>query len=112
MKTKEQKIKDYIKNTFCSNIIKEQKAIQDIIEYYMSYEDIDKMTYEEFEENVIYRIRLEDIVFYKSAMEYLTENDDSLRESLERAVCSGFELKDIDSKKLATILYQENILDE
>lgn len=45
-----------------------------------------------------------EIIYYASAMKYLTENDTSLRESLEIASDMGFEVKNLSSEVLASLL--------
>lgn len=51
-----------------------------------------------------------DIIYYSRAMEYLQENDASLRRSLEIASEFGYPLEDLNSEKLASLLnYQENV---
>jgi len=52
-----------------------------------------------------------DIIYYSRAIEYLSENDPSLRESLELASELGYSPEDLDSEKLATILNERNTLD-
>ena len=49
-----------------------------------------------------------EIIYYASAMEYLTRNDNSLRESIEIAVDYGYELKNINSELLASLLASQN----
>jgi hypothetical protein len=44
-----------------------------------------------------------DIIYYSKAMEYLAENDNSLKESLEIASEYGFELENINSETLASL---------
>ena len=53
-----------------------------------------------------------DIIYYHNAIEYLSENDSSLRDSIELAIDCGFELGDIDSEKLASLLATENLRNE
>lgn len=45
-----------------------------------------------------------EVIYYSNAMDYLRENDPSLRESLEIAYELGYKLKDLDSEKLASML--------
>ena len=45
-----------------------------------------------------------EIIYYATAMEYLTENDTSLRESLEIASDLGYETKNLNSELLASLL--------
>jgi len=50
-----------------------------------------------------------EIIYYTTAMKYLTENDNSLRESLEIAANMGFELKNLNSEILASLLASEHV---
>jgi len=74
------------------------------------YEDSD--TLENFLEKVQEAIYQEEIIYYYKAMEYLTENDNSLFRSIEIVTDLGFELKNINSEILATLLYQQNLSEE
>jgi len=49
-----------------------------------------------------------EIIYYSNAMEYLTRNDNSLRESIEIALYYGYELKNINSEILASLLASQN----
>jgi hypothetical protein len=49
-----------------------------------------------------------EIIYYSDAMEYLTRNDNSLRESIEIAIDYGYELKNINSELLASLLASQN----
>ena len=49
-----------------------------------------------------------EIIYYSNAMEYLTRNDTSLRESIEIALDYGYELKNINSELLASLLASQN----
>jgi len=49
-----------------------------------------------------------EIIYYSDAMEYLTRNDNSLRESIEIALDYGYELKNINSELLASLLASQN----
>ena len=53
-----------------------------------------------------------EIIYYANAMEYLTENDTSLFESMEIAQEHGYEPKDINSKLLASLLASHNAREE
>lgn len=57
-------------------------------------------------------INEQDITYYSKAMEYLSENDDSLRTSLELAHDMGYEARDLNSELLATILLQDTLSSE
>jgi hypothetical protein len=53
-----------------------------------------------------------EIIYYASAMTYLSENDNSLRESLEIASEMGFEVSKLNSEILASLLASRNLQDE
>jgi hypothetical protein len=46
----------------------------------------------------------EEVIYYFNAMKYLSENDNSLHESIALALEYGYELKDITSEVLASLL--------
>lgn len=49
-----------------------------------------------------------DVIYYSNAINYLRENDPSLRESLELASDMGFSLDNINSELLASLLASED----
>lgn len=49
-----------------------------------------------------------EIIYYSNAIEYLKRNDPSLSESIEIAVDYGYELKNINSELLASLLASQN----
>lgn len=49
-----------------------------------------------------------EIIYYARAMEYLAKHDTSLRESLEIASEMGYDLKDLSSETLASLLASQN----
>ncbi len=53
-----------------------------------------------------------EIIYYDDAMEYLTEHDNSLEESLELASDLGFETQNINSTTLATLLKTQHLTEE
>lgn len=53
-----------------------------------------------------------DIIYYSNAIGYLSNNDNSLRESLELASEYGYELKDLSSEVLASLLASQNCREE
>ena len=61
------------------------------------YDDI----YDQLEYNNGFDI---EIIYYSEAMKYLSENDNSLTESLELATDMGYNVKNINSETLASIL--------
>jgi len=54
----------------------------------------------------------QEIIYYYKAIGYLNEHDPSLRESLGYASDCGYELESLNSELLATLLYQQKLLDE
>jgi len=59
------------------------------------------------EGELIELVRGDSFIYYADAIEYLQENDPSLQESMALASNYGFETSDLDSVKLADLLFQE-----
>tara|TARA_R110002124_G_scaffold82168_1_gene215752 strand:+ start:411 stop:764 length:354 start_codon:yes stop_codon:yes gene_type:complete len=57
--------------------------------------------YEELIENNFFNI---EVIYYNKAIKYLSENDHSLSKSLELADYYAYELKDLNSELLASLL--------
>lgn len=53
-----------------------------------------------------------DIIYYTNAMEFLSENDPSLRDSLELATDMGYSAGDLNSEILASLLASDMALDD
>lgn len=53
-----------------------------------------------------------DVIYYHNALKYLQENDPSLNESLEIAAEYGYEVKNLNSEILASLLKSQNVRDE
>ena len=53
-----------------------------------------------------------EVIYYSNAIKYLQENDPSLNESLEIASDLGYELKNLNSEILASLLKSQNVRDE
>jgi hypothetical protein len=75
-------------------------------------EDDQEITRDEAQEILDEAINEEEIIYYTNAMAYLRENDASLQESLSLASDMGFELKNLNSEMLATLLWQQNLHEE
>ena len=71
-------------------------------------QDIDELT-DELENENSFDI---EIIYYYKAMEYLMENDTSLTTSLELANDYGYELKNLSSETLASMLASQNEREE
>ena len=81
---------------------------------YVNIEDIDhsdayQSIYEMIDKNGGFDI---EIIYYSNAINYLKENDSSLYESIEIALEYGYELKNINSELLASLLASRNARDE
>lgn len=50
-----------------------------------------------------------EIIYYSNAMEYLTEHDNSLQESLSIASDMGYSLEHLNSETLASLLASQNV---
>ncbi len=78
-------------------------------EYYDDLEDAkDFESYFEQLEEATYQI---ECIYYSNAMKYLTEHDNSLNESLEIASEMGYEVENLNSELLATLLMQRKELE-
>lgn len=88
--------------------------LNDSLESYLNEE-----SFENFDQSSAFNSLLEliedksgfdkEIIYYANAIEYLKENDQSLQESLEIAAEYGYELKDLNSEILASLLKTKNI---
>ena len=67
---------------------------------------------EEVREAVIQMIQEDEIIYYSNAIEFLKEEDQSLRESLDLAQEYGYSIENINSELLATLLSQSRMMDE
>ena len=89
----------------------------DSLKHYVDFnnqtlEDNDFQTLEDLREYIEDRIREEEIIYYSVAIDYLKENDASLNISIGLACEMGFNLKNINSELLATLLLQEDLMEE
>jgi sulfatase maturation enzyme AslB (radical SAM superfamily) len=99
-----------------------EKALQQIIEasnYLRDYIDTPYITtsesFESEEELFEYlqeRITEAEIIYYSNAIEFLSEEDSSLTESLSIAQEYGYTLNKINSELLATLLLQQKLSEE
>ena len=91
-----------------------KKAIEDILDNtdYLKDVDIDGDTPEEVIEYIEDRIREEEVIYYRKAIKFLSEEDNSLMNSVDLATDMGYELKNINSELLATILMQDKMSSE
>lgn len=90
---------------------KEMQEMLNAIDFdFVDYCDLEKCDSEDDVSDMLQeKITYQDIIYYYNAIKYLTENDPSLNDSLALADEYGYTLKDLDSEKLATMLYQHNL---
>ena len=88
-----------------------KKAIEGILDNtdYLRGVDIDGDTPEEVIEYIEDRIREEEVIYYSKAIKFLSDEDASLIDSIDLAIDMGYELKNINSELLATILIQDRM---
>ena len=85
----------------------------DIMDYIQNDELESINNYDELEEKLLDERAFNiDIIYYGNAMDYLTEYDISLSESMEIADEHGYELKNISSELLASLLASRNAEEE
>jgi intracellular sulfur oxidation DsrE/DsrF family protein len=101
MKTRIEKIEEFLKGLTTEVDILNCVDLENV----NSYDDI----YNQVNDNNGFDI---EIIYYSNAMEYLSNNDNSLRESIEIADGMGFELKSINSELLASLLASQNAREE
>lgn len=77
----------------------------DDIDYWNAFDSI----YEMIDYNGGFNI---EVIYYSNAIEYLSENDPSLMESVELAYDMGFSLNDINSELLASLLASQKTREE
>ena len=68
--------------------------------------------FDQLNEDVIQYIHESEIIYYSKAMAYLSENDNSLYESIKEAIRAGYTIEKLNSELLATLLYQQNFTNE
>lgn len=90
---------DYILNYCKDDELENIKDGQDLENYLESLNDNRQITDVE-------------VIYYAVAMEYLINNDNSLRESIDIAIEYGYQLKNINSELLATLLKSQNNLND
>ena len=79
---------------------------------YEYYDDLeDAKDFERYFEDLEYSTHQTECIYYSKAMKYLSEHDNSLNESLEIASEMGYEVEDLNSELLATLLMQRKELE-
>lgn len=89
----------------------ENLRYKDLLSIFNDQEEFE--TVDEFRDYVLENIVYEaEILYYATAMDYLKKDDPSLKISLELASDMWYKPEDLNSEKLATMLYQDNLTDE
>lgn len=78
----------------------------------LAYAYNEGMTFDEFNDEIQTLINQSEIIYYSRAIEYLSENDPSLNESLSLASELGYTTENLNSEILATLLYQQDLNNE
>lgn len=79
---------------------------------YEYYDDLeDAKDFESYFEQLEDSTHQTECIYYSNAMKYLTEHDNSLSQSLEIASEMGYEVEDLNSELLATLLMQRKELE-
>ena len=105
MKTKNERIEDFLKSLNIDNL------------YVMDYVNIDDIDFSNAYQSIYEMIDDEggfyvDIIYYSNAIDYLAKNDPSLHESLALADVFGFELSKLNSEVLASLHASEKCRDD
>lgn len=99
-----EKIESFLRSLKTEVEIMDYIQIEDI-----DYSDAYQSIYEMIDDNNGFDI---EIIYYSNAINYLKENDPSLRESMEIAQEYGYEPKNINSELLASLLASQNAREE
>lgn len=101
MKAKKERIEEFLKGLKIDNLYVMDYVNIDDIDSSDAYQSIYEMIDDKGGFNV-------EIIYYSNAIDYLSKNDPSLHESLELASEMGYNLMDLSSEVLASLLASEN----
>ena len=87
----------------------EGNSVNDYIKFDDDFDFDIQNFFDQLEENNFFQV---DIIYYSHAIEYLKFNDSSLLDSINIALDFGFELQNINSELLASLLASENFRSE
>lgn len=105
MKTKNERIEDFLNGLEIESLDVMNYVNIDDIDFSDAYQSI----YEMIDDNGGFNV---EIIYYSTAIDYLSENDPSLHESLRLADDCGFELSSLSSEVLASLLASEKCRDD
>ena len=103
---KKQEISDFLSQSISSDLI------DDLAEYCLQKKWEDSEHLQDYFTDRFWEMTNEDFVYYYDAIKYLTENDPTLRNSIELATDLGYDMKNLDSCSLANILSQSEELEQ
>lgn len=97
-------------------LFESKKAIEKDLHDNCNDIDIDLSNFETWNQLMDYvqdnRLLEGEIIYYSNAIEYLKNNDPSLNDSIEIAVEYGYELQNVNSELLASLLYSRELEEE
>ena len=105
MRTKNERIEDFLNGLEIDNLEVMDYVNIDDIDFSNAYQSI----YNMIDDNGGFNV---EIIYYCNAIDYLSKNDPSLHESLQLAADFGFNLTDLSSEVLASLLASENCLND
>ena len=105
MRTKNERIEDFLNGLEIDNLEVMDYVNIDDIDFSDAYQSI----YDMIDDNGGFNV---EIIYYCNAIDYLSKNDPSLHESLQLAADFGFNLTDLSSEVLASLLASENCLND
>jgi hypothetical protein len=84
------------------------------ISYYQDFEDIEDIDelLELVENKCLEWIETQEVIYFSDAINYLVEHDPSLISSTGLAGELGYDIEDVNSEILATLLLQDNLKDQ
>lgn len=105
MRTKNERIEDFLNGLEIDNLEVMDYVNIDDIDFSNAYQSI----YNMIDDNGGFNV---EIIYYCNAIDYLSKNDPSLHESLQLAADFGFNLTDLSSEVLASLLASEKCRDD
>ena len=103
---KKQRISDFLSKSIGGDLV------DDLAQYCLEKTWRGRDHLENYFNDFFYEITADVFVYYDNATNYLSRHDPSLQNSIELAADLGYNLKDLDSCKLANILYQNDRVTE
>lgn len=99
--TREEKIREFLEDLNTDVQIMYYVDEDNVVDY----DDV----YNQIEENQGFN---QEVIYYSNAMEYLTEHDPSLKESMQLAAYLGYSPENINSELLASLLKSQKVRED